>query len=277
MTDNHRRPSAADIDTSRPHTARMYDYYLGGKDNFPPDAEAAEQVRALFPEIGTVALENRRFMHRATRTLASEGGVRQFVDIGTGIPTEPNLHQVAQRMAPEARVVYVDHDPLVLDHADALMHSTLEGRTRFVLGDLRHDAILDHPELREVINLNEPVALSLVALLHFVPDAARPHQIVRDLVGRLCSGSFLVLSHVTHDPAIVGEQAAQAWKAVQEIYRRGGTPAQARTEADIRTFFDGLDLIDPGLTLTHRWRPGPEHHGITAAESSMLAAVAHKP
>ncbi|WP_070018772.1 SAM-dependent methyltransferase [Streptomyces nanshensis] len=268
---NCRPPATCEIDTTVPHPARMYDYYLGGKDNFPADQEAAERVRKAVPFIQTVALENRGFMHRATRTLAGEYGVRQFVDIGSGIPTSPNLHEVAQDEAPECRVVYVDNDPMVLDYTDVLVLSAPEGCAGSLQADVRYDAVLDHPDLLSLIDLDRPVALSLNAVMHFVPDEDAPYEIVQSLVDRLCPGSFLALSHVTSqfDP--------EAWATTEKIYRKAGTPARARTEKEIRTFFAGLELVDPGLTSTHLWRPGRDQGETTASESSMLAAVARKP
>ncbi|MFC4496570.1 SAM-dependent methyltransferase [Streptomyces ovatisporus] len=257
------------IDTSRAHSARMYDYYLGGKDWYPVDQEAAEKVKEVFPFIVTGARANRDFMHRATRTLAREYGVRQFVDIGTGIPTSPNLHQVAQEAAPDARVVYADNDPTVLEYTDALTLSSPQGRTAYVHADLRHDAVLDDARLREVIDLDKPVALSMLAVTHFLPDEYRPQEIVRSMVDRLASGSFLVLSHATPD----FNPAAQ--KAV-DVYRQSGTPAQIRTKPEVLRFFDGTELIEPGLTSTHRWRPDGES-GITDADAFFYAGIGRKP
>src|SRR5690606_8175236 len=182
---------------------------------------------------------NRSFMHRATRALAAEYGVRQFVDIGTGIPTAPNLHQVAQEVAPESRVVYADHDATVLEYAHVLMRSKPEGRTAYINADVREDQILDSPRLREVVDLDQPVALSLVAVLHFVPDEFKPYEIVRGLVDRLAPGSFLVLSHCTAD------FDAPAWLAVKQIYESGGTPARLRSREEFERFFEGLELIEP--------------------------------
>ncbi|WP_314172809.1 SAM-dependent methyltransferase [Streptomyces winkii] len=261
----------SEIDTSRPHAARLYDYYLGGKDWFPVDRDAAEQVKKVFPVAETGARANRDFMHRVTRHLAREHGVRQFLDIGTGIPTSPNLHQVAQETAPECRVVYADHDPLVLEYADALMHSTAEGRTAYVQADFRHDSVLDTREVRETLDLDRPVALSLLALLHFVPDGNRPREIVRAMLGRLAPGSFLVLSHATADFDDEGHL-----EQVTKIYEEGGTAVQIRSAAEIAAFFDGLEMIEPGLTPTHRWRPDAPST-ITDAEAFIYAGAARKP
>jgi hypothetical protein len=261
--------SAVTIDTSKPHSARMYDYYLGGKDWYPADQEAAEKVKESFPTIDISAKANRGFMRRATALLASEYGVRQFVDIGTGIPTAPNLHQIAQGEAPECHVVYADFDPLVLEHADALMRSTPEGRTAYIQADVRKDNILDRPELREVIDLGQPVALSLVALMHFVQDEDKPYEIVKNLVDQLCPGSFLVLAHTTYD------FDPTAWERVMRVYRDGGSPLVVRTKSDVARFFDGLDMIDPGLAPAPEWRPGqaPEFGN---ADAAVYAGVAKK-
>ncbi|MCH6160747.1 SAM-dependent methyltransferase [Streptomyces marispadix] len=260
-------PGRPEIDTSRPHSARMYDYYLGGKDWYPVDEEAAEKVLQVCPQIRRTAETNRSFMHRATRTLAAEYGVRQFVDIGTGIPTPPNLHQVAQEVAPDARVVYADHDATVLEYAHVLMRSTSEGRTAYISADVREDPILDSPQLREVIDLDQPVALSLVALLHFVPDDYGPYEIVGGLLEKLAPGSFLVLSHCTNDFDPV------AWQGVKKVYDAGGTTVQFRTRQEVERFFDGLELIDPQVTAAHDWRPD-EPVEVTGEEAELLRSAA---
>ncbi|MEU0409077.1 SAM-dependent methyltransferase [Streptomyces griseorubiginosus] len=272
MNDSH---AAREIDTSRPHSARMYDYYLGGKDHFDVDTRAAETVAATYPGIFTCAREIRSFMHRATRVLAREYGVRQWLDIGTGIPTEPNLHQVAQSVAPEARVVYADNDPLVLKYAERLMRNTPEGRTAYVQGDFTDpEAILDSPELAKTLDLNRPVALSLNAILHFVPDDWDPYGTVSRLLDALPSGSALAVSHCT------GDFAPALWEKLVGIYAAAGTRAQVRSKQEVARFFNGLDLLDPGISLTHRWRPD-DPRGTAAeptdAEVSAWAGVGIKP
>ncbi|MBM9509086.1 SAM-dependent methyltransferase [Actinacidiphila acididurans] len=272
MTGPH---AARDIDTSKPHSARMYDYYLGGKDNFEVDKEAAERVAETYPGIYVCARENRAFMHRATRVLAREHGIRQWLDIGTGIPTEPNLHQVAQSVVPDARVVYADNDPLVLKYAETLMRSTPEGRTTYIHADANDpDALLGAPELAEVLDLTQPVALSLNALLHFIIDAQEPYALVSRLMSALPSGSALAITHCTpdYDP--------EGWEKVSAIYYAGGTPFQVRTKAEVARFFEGLDLLEPGIALGHRWRPdndGVFAEGVTDAAVSLWAGVAIKP
>ncbi|WP_042432609.1 SAM-dependent methyltransferase [Streptacidiphilus anmyonensis] len=264
---------ARGLDTNRPHSARMYDYYLGGKDHFEVDAQAAERVAAAFPSVFTSARENRAFMHRATRVLAREHGIRQWLDIGTGIPTEPNLHQVAQAVAPSARVVYADNDPLVLKYAERLMRSMPEGRTAYLEADVNDpESLLDSPELSEVLDLEQPVALSLNALLHFVPDAQDPHRIVRVLLEALPSGSALAISHSTPDFDPV------SWEKVQDIYNGSGTPVQFRSRKEVAGFFEGLDLLEPGVAVGHRWRPDAiSAQTPTDAEVSLWVAVGIKP
>ncbi|TVL89428.1 SAM-dependent methyltransferase [Streptomyces sp. SAJ15] len=262
------------IDTSRPHPARMYDYYLGGKDHYEVDLQAAAHVLEVYPGIKTCARTNRSFMHRATRWLAAEAGIRQFLDIGTGIPTEPNLHQVAQQVAPDARIVYTDNDPIVLTHAQALLRSTPQGRTAYIQADVREPGrIMSAPELGDTLDLSQPIALSLNALLHFVPDEFKPYEIVQRMLEPLAPGSYLVLSHCTpdFDPA--------TWEKVVEIYRQGGIPAQVRSRKEVEEFFTGLELVEPGVEVPHRWKPDAEAAAatVTDAEVSFWAGVARKP
>ncbi|CAL9640412.1 SAM-dependent methyltransferase [Streptomyces sp. enrichment culture] len=256
------------IDTSRPHSARMYDHYLGGKDHFEVDRQAAEGVAQIFPSIFTCARELRSFMNRATRVLARDHGIRQWLDIGTGIPTEPNLHQIAQAIAPEARVVYADNDPLVLKYAERLMLTAPEGRTAYVHADIRTpEELLDSPELNDVLDLKQPVALSLNAIMHFVPDDQGAYDIVDRLMAALPSGSALSLAHATP------EFEPEAWEQIVALYARGGTPGQVRTRVEGERFFKGLELIEPGITMVHRWRPDPETQARVAAESVTDGAV----
>jgi hypothetical protein len=239
-----------DLKQNRPHSARMYDVYLGGKTNYAPDREAAAKVAEVYPGIFTCARENRDFMHRATRIVAREYGIRQWLDIGTGIPTSPNLHEVAQSVVPEARVVYADHDPIVLAHARALLTSTPEGRTAYVQADVTDpDTILTHEDLLDTLDLSRPVALSLNALMHFVPDDKDPYGIVKRLLDALPAGSALALSHCTPD------FDPQTWANVTAIYNNAGTPVQFRSKDEVAKFFDGLELIEPGIVCGHRWHP----------------------
>ena len=266
-------PAVDEIDSTKPHPARMYDYYLEGKDYYEVDKAAAAKVESVLPTIKITARTNRLFMHRATRWLAKEAGIRQFLDIGTGIPTRPNLHQVAQEAAPDSRVVYVDNDPIVLRHAEALMRSTPEGRTAYIQADVRDPkGIIGSERLHHTIDVNRPVALSLNALLHFVPDEDRPYEIVAYLLDALPSGSYLVLSHCTPD------FAPDVWEKAVDIYHRGGIPAQVRARDEVVRFFDGLDLVEPGVVVSHKWRPdGEPQDGLTDAAVSIYAGVARKP
>nr|WP_157467825.1 SAM-dependent methyltransferase [Frankia sp. QA3] len=238
-----------DLKVDVPHPARMYDYFLGGKDNFPADRKTAEQVIGVFPNSRIVVRQNRTFMTRTTRYLAAEAGVRQFLDIGTGIPTSPNLHEVAQSVVPEARIVYTDNDPIVLAHARALLASTPQGRTAYIDADLRDtQRILTAAELHETLDLTRPVALSLIAIFHFIPDGDDPYGIMRHLVDLLPSGSYVSLTHLTadFDPAM---------REVERAYLASGVPMHLRTRAQVERFFEGLDLVEPGLQVVHRWRP----------------------
>ena len=186
------------IDTSRPHPARTYDYFLGGKNNFAADREVAEKGLAGWPAIRVGVRENRKFLARVVRYLAGEVGIRQFLDIGTGLPTADNMHEVAQAVAPSARVVYVDNDPLVLAHARALLTSSPEGRTAYIHADLRDPAaILNDPVTREVLDFTQPIALMLIAILHMIPDEEKPAEIVATLLDALPPGSYVVASHIT--------------------------------------------------------------------------------
>jgi O-methyltransferase involved in polyketide biosynthesis len=235
------------LDTSKPHPARTYDWFLGGKDNYPVDEELGRKMLALDPRTPVMAKVNRAFMHRATRW-AAENGVRQFLDIGTGIPTEPNLHQVAQRIAPDARVVYCDNDPIVLAHAAALLRGTPEGATEYVQADVREpDTIVERA--KEVLDFSRPVALSLVALLHFVPDEDGAYELVDRLMSHLPSGSYLTVSHAT--PDFTPEKSKEA----VETYRAGGINLALRSRDEVARFFRNLELVEPGVSLLVDWHP----------------------
>jgi hypothetical protein len=239
--------SAVRIDTSKPHPARMYDWFLGGKDNYPVDEEMAKQLLTVDARGRDMARVNRAYMHRATRWLGHRG-VRQYLDIGTGIPTEPNLHQIAQQVAPESRIVYCDNDPIVLAHAEALLRSTPEGATEYIQADAREpEAILERAG--KVLDFARPIALSMLALLHFVDDEDGAYELVHRLVERLPSGSYLVLSHVTGDFDPEGAAKARA------MYRARGLTLRPRTRAEFARFFDGLELAEPGVGLTADWHP----------------------
>ncbi|WP_181718823.1 SAM-dependent methyltransferase [Nocardia gipuzkoensis] len=257
-------------DPSVPSSARIYDYVLGGKDHYQADRDAAEKVVAAFPTVRVAARQNRLFMHRAVNALTALG-VTQFLDIGTGIPTEPNLHQVAQAPRPEARVVYVDNDPIVLSHARALLTGTPEGRTAYVDADLKDPAaILSAPALLDTLDLKRPVALSLVAVLHFLSDEHNPYAIVETLLDALAPGSFLVVSHITADlePEIMSDALA--------VYRQSGVYAQARTRDEFAQFFTGLELLDPGVVVANQWRPATESPAWLDAQVNCWSAVGRK-
>jgi hypothetical protein len=242
---------APTIDTSRPHAARVYDYYLGGKDNFAADREMAEKAQASWPTIRTSARENRAFLGRAVRYLAEEVGIRQFLDIGAGLPSADNVHEVAQSTAPSCRVVYVDNDPLVLTHARALLTSGPQGRTAYFQADLRDPAgILAHPVTRDVLDFTQPIALMLVGVLHLVPDEDKPGDIMRTLLDALPPGSYLAASHGTAEFA--PEETAGAVRA----FREAGVPFQPRDSHEFaRLAFVGLELVPPGVVVTSEWRP----------------------
>ncbi|MEU8922977.1 SAM-dependent methyltransferase [Kitasatospora sp. NPDC048545] len=260
-----------DLRLNVPHSARMYDYFLGGFTNFAADREAAGHALAVAPWLRTGARANRSFMHRSTRVLA-EAGFDQFLDIGTGIPTSPNLHEVAQGVRPDARVVYADNDPIVLSHAQALLTGTPEGRTAYVEADVTDVArLLGAPGLRDTIDLDRPVALSLNALLHFVPDARGAYDLVEHLKSVLARGSALVMTHVTPD------FAPEDITNLVRIYGSAGTAVQARTRAEFARFFDGWDLLAPGVVPTPQWRPPADEPTVPAPEASAYAAVAVRP
>ncbi|MCW2869048.1 SAM-dependent methyltransferase [Actinacidiphila oryziradicis] len=246
---NNGTPSE-DIDTSRPHPARMYDYFLGGKDNYEVDRAAAERVAAAAPEVRASVRANRAFLHRAVRHLVADCGIRQILDIGTGLPTAPNVHQVAQAIAPDTHVVYVDNDPIVNAHANALLTDT--GNTSVLLADLRDPgAILAHPDVRKLIDFDKPVALTLLAILHFITDAEDPAAILATFRDALPAGSYLVLSHVTGDIHDDRTEAAA-------VYNSSTAPLTLRTRAQIVDLFTGFTLLDPGIVQVPSWRPdGP--------------------
>jgi hypothetical protein len=251
------------------HSARRYNYWLGGKDNFAVDRESAEMIAAAFPTVRTMALENRGFLRRAVTHLAADAGIRQFLDIGTGLPTADNTHQVAQSIAPQSRVVYVDNDPMVLTHARALLTSTPEGRTHYLEADLREpDKILDNPIVRDTLDFTKPVGLMLIAVLHFVRQTSEAAQIVRTLVDALPSGSYLVASNATTD---FSDEAATA--RYLGMIEAGQVDAFPRTESEMRQIFDGLEVLDPGFVAVSQWRdeaerqprPQPSEVGVYGA------------
>jgi hypothetical protein len=254
-----------------PSPARMYSYFLGGKDHYPADRAAAEQVIAASPGVLLFARENRAFLRRVVRYLVTECGIRQFIDIGAGLPADGNVHEVAQAIDPDIRVVYADHDPVVLAHGRAMLHGV--GGTAILQHDLLEPAaILADPGLRDLIHLDEPVAVMLLAVLHFIDGDAGP--LVTQLLEPLAPGSYLVVSHATADrhPDAIPEAAA-----VQEIYEQTTTTARPRSRDEILTLLSGLDIVDPGLVWGPLWHPdpGPRIAGDPAA-ANMYAVVARK-
>ena len=261
------------IDTSQPHAARMYDYFLGGKDHFAVDRETAQKAMQSWRGVRTAVRENRAFLGRAVRYLVAEAGIRQFLDIGTGLPSANNVHEVAQAIMPECRVVYVDNDPVVLAHARVLLTGSPQGRTAYIEADLRQpESILSSATVRDALDFSQPVALMLVAILHFLADSDDPAGTVATLVDALPSGSYLVASHVSPelDPEGVG--------GLERVYRAGGVPAQARPVDDFTELaFPGLGMVDPGVVLVSEWRPDGTGPRPLPAEVSWYGGVARKP
>ncbi|MFD8214556.1 SAM-dependent methyltransferase [Streptomyces sp. NPDC059697] len=257
------------IITTRPHTARIWNYWLGGGDYYEVDRAAGERIRQLHPGIGDYARADRLFLGRAVRHLVAECGTRQFLDIGTGLPTADNTHEVAQRFAPDARIVYVDNDPLVLAHARALLTSAPEGRTDHLDEDLRNvDAILERAA--RTLDLSKPVGLMLLGVVIFIGDDVEAYDIVRRLLEGLPSGSHLVLSHTITSPAMPDVDAAVSY------WNQHGTPwITQRTPEAIARFFDGLDLLEPGVVSCSRWRPEATD-GDEPAEVAMFGGVGRK-
>ncbi len=258
----------AKIDTTVAHPARVYDYWLGGKDNYAADREAAERVLAVTPGLRFRVRANRAFLARAVRYLAGEAGIRQFLDIGTGIPSANNTHQVAQAAAPDARIVYVDNDPIVLAHARALLASGPQGSTQYVHGDVR-DPIPIVRAAAQTLDLAQPTALMLLGILHLVQDDEDPYRIVTELMDTLAPGSYLVISHPASD---IHPGQAEAQKRYNE---RVSTPQTLRTRDEVARFFTGLELVPPGLVYVHTWRPGPADLAPVGAASA-YGGVARK-
>lgn len=264
---------APDIGITKAHPARAYDWYLGGKDNFEADREMGRKTEQAWPTIRVFARENRQFMNRAVRYLAAEEGVSQFLDIGSGMPTAPNVHEVAQEVLPESRVVYVDYDPLVISHARALLRSNPRGKVTYLHADAT-DPRKIITEAAKVLDLTRPVAVLLIAVLHFVPDEWDPGAIIGALLKPLPSGSFLVATQITdeHDPETIA--------AAAEVYRKGtGRPAQARRAEvfeQLAVTDQGLRSVAPGCVLVSQWRDLPRPRP-TPAQVSCYGVVARKP
>ena len=274
MTDNSpsrgQRTEPPEIDTTVPHSARIWNYWLGGKDNYPVDRGAGDQYREVFPGIVDIARASRGFLTRAVRFLAGEAQVRQFLDIGTGLPTADNTHEVAQRVAPECRVVYVDNDPLVLTHARALLTSAPQGVTSYIDADLRDpDKILQ--EAARTLDFTQPIALMLMGIVGHIGDYDEARSIVKRLLDALPSGSYLALNDGTN---VISTAFAEA----QEGYNRSGAvPYHLRSPEQIAGFFDGLELVEPGVVSCPRWRPDPADVGAgLPAEVDAFGGVGRK-
>ena len=257
-----------DFDTRVPHIARVYDYWLGGKDNFAADRELGERTLQAYPNLVFSVRANRAFLARAVRFLAAEAGIRQFLDIGTGIPTADNTHEVAQRAAPECRIVYVDNDPIVLSHARALLTSKPEGACAYLDADLRDpDKIL--ASAVDTLDFSRPVAVMLIAVLHFVGDEAEASSIVTRLMDACVPGSFVAISHAASDI-----DAEQQTEMVRRLNQSVAEQATLRDRAGVARLFDGFELLEPGVTRTAEWRPDSDLEA--ASPAAVWAGVARK-
>jgi O-methyltransferase involved in polyketide biosynthesis len=256
------------FDTSIAHPARVYDYWLGGKENYQADRDAAEQVIAANPNILPGVRANRAFLRRAVEYLAAEAGIRQFLDLGTGLPTAENTHEVAQAIAPEARIVYVDNDPIVLAHARALLTSTPAGATAYIQADARDTSTI-LAEAARTLDLSQPVAVMALMVLQYVPDSDAPGQIVSELMAAAPSGSYLTVSDTTRD--IDTDRVSTATSRLNT--RMGPTQLTLRTRDQIAAYFDGLEFVDPGLVPLPQWRALPDPRNIIPC----YAGVARKP
>jgi SAM-dependent methyltransferase len=263
------------VDSTIPNIARIYDYLLGGKDHFAADRAAAEQFIAVVPDIPAIAADNRAFLGRAIRYLC-DAGIRQFLDLGSGLPTRSNVHEIAQQVAPDARVAYVDYDPVVVRHGEALLANG--SNVAMAHADLTRPAtVLDQPEVRRVLDLSQPLALICTATLHFVPDEARPHAVIAEYRDRVAAGSHLVISHAaSYIPGRAPADAEAGADAAAGVYRQASAQLHLRTPTDIRRFFDGFELVEPGVVWMSQWRPPPGGRAAGRMQS-LYAAVGRKP
>jgi len=268
MTDQD--PAPIGIDATTPNVARIYDYLLGGKDNFGADREAARRLLDAIPDARAIARDNRSFLGRVVRYLATEGGIRQFLDLGCGLPTQANVHQLAQGVVPGVRVVYVDNDPMVASHGRALLASG--DQVAMVLSDLRQPAaIWAHPEVSGLLDLSQPVAVLCTSTLHFIADEAEPGMILAAYRDRLASGSYLTISH-----AIEAEELAKERRETEGVYRQASSQLHVRPMAEVLRFFDGFELVEPGFTWITGWRPEPGTAPM-GRPHSMRGGVGRKP
>ncbi len=264
--------AVSDVDVNVPSVARMYDYALGGKDNYAVDRKAFEQLEAAAPSTRPLAINNRRFLQRVVRILAEDYGVRQFLDHGSGLPTQDNVHQIAQRVAPDSRVVYIDNDPIVLAHGRALLEENT--RTAVMQADFRDtEAIFASSEVTRLIDLSEPVAVLFVSVLHCIPDEDDPAGLVRRVAERLPSGSFLVLNQLVSEDAGLRKEITDFM-----VSRTRGNWGRVRRQHDVQQYFEGLEILDPGLVEISTWRPdtdlGPKQQTVEWIE---YGGVARKP
>jgi S-adenosyl methyltransferase len=255
------------LDTGVPHTARVWDYFLGGMDNFPADRTAGDRVAKVNPDVLELARASRAFLVRGVRYLAAEAGIRQFLDIGTGLPAFQNTHEVAQAIAPESRIVYVDNDPLVLVHAEARLSGTAQGAIHYLEADL-HDPETILRAAMGVLDFGRPVAIMLIAILHHIGDTHEAQAIVGRLMDAVPSGSHLAIAHAVHSEAM--DEGARQWNKV------GKPPLVPRSPEEIAHFYDGLELLEPGLVTTTRWRPDDFTLGVSR-EVDQYAAIGRKP
>ena len=260
------------IDPTQAHPARRYNYWLGGKDNFAADRASGDELQRLFPKVRLGALANRALLQRATRFLVEEAGIRQFLDIGTGLPTADNTHEVAQRHAPESRIVYVDNDPLVMVHARALLDSSPQGRTAYLEADLNDpESILTDRALHDTLDLTRPVGLMLIAVLHFIHGHGAAAPIVRRLLDALPAGSYLVATHATSDFGTPEQQALY-----QQLIAQGKSDVWTRSRDEFAGLFQGLEIVDPGVVPASEWRPEPGAEIPERSDINIWTAVGRK-
>ncbi|UBU09689.1 SAM-dependent methyltransferase [Nonomuraea gerenzanensis] len=276
MAEDGQERAPREVDTTRPNVSRVYDFMLGGKDNYEADRRMAQRALEIAPDAPEAARANREFLGRVVRFLAAQAGIRQFLDIGSGLPTQGNVHEIAQSAAPGTRVVYVDHDPVVLVHGRALL--AVDELSTVVEADLRNpDAIIDHPEVRRLIDFDRPVGLLMFAILHHLADDEHPAAIAARMVDRLAPGSYLAVSHF-HNPGPAHPEVSKQAFAAEKIFNETLGTGRWRTREEILAYFDGLELLEPGLVPLPEWRPDPGDRaepGITY--HTFVGAVARKP
>jgi hypothetical protein len=259
------------IDTSVPHVARVYDYWLGGKNNYAVDREAGDEAIRAYPDMRSSVRANRAFLRRSVRYLAEEAGIRQFLDVGTGLPSANNTHEVAQAAAPESRIVYVDNDPIVLAHARALLTSDPQGATGYLDADARATGTI-LAGAAELLDFSEPVAVMLIAILQLITDDDDPYRLVAELTAAVPSGSFLAITHVAGDMGRMTPGALEAARRLSELLPQRVNP---RSQAQVTRFFDGLELIEPGVVPIQQWRPASDDEA--AAPAALWGGAARKP